>query len=194
MEENRKTKEQKLTVGGFLFYNEKDARLAETEQKKIAYLEARMDYSKPEKIMQVYEKALEDRIFTTPVGLIYLKNIQDFLMEQEQIDHAAISPVPLFHTYDRELREQQQPARNRVQPAAGGKKKASPLPLSIILNVLLVLAVIAMFVITLQSDQPNILNYERTLKDRYASWEQELTQREETVREKEREWKIDFEK
>ena len=57
--------------------------------------------------------------------------------------------------------------------------------MSIILNLLLVAAVIAMFVITLKSDHPNILNYERTLQDRYASWEQELTEREAVLREKE---------
>ena len=47
------------------------------------------------------------------------------------------------------------------------------------------------FVITLNSDQPNILNYERNLQNKYASWEQELTQREQTVREKERELHIE---
>lgn len=194
MDENQITKEPEHTVGGFLFYNEKDAKLAETERKKVAYLEARMDYSSPEKILQVYQKAVEDRIFMTPVGLFYLKTVRDFLMEQEEIDPASISPIPLFHTYDKELRQRQQPVRNRIQPPASGEKKSSALPVSLILNILLVIAVIAMFVITLQSDNPNVLNYERTLTNRYASWEQELTQREQTVREKERELHIDLQK
>lgn len=56
---------------------------------------------------------------------------------------------------------------------------------SVILNVLLVLAVIAMFVIALYADQPNILNYERAITDKYAAWEQELTEREQAVKEKE---------
>ena len=55
-----------------------------------------------------------------------------------------------------------------------------------ILNVFLVLLVIAMFAITLTGKNPNILNYERALTDQYAGWEQELTEREAAVREKER--------
>ena len=59
-----------------------------------------------------------------------------------------------------------------------------------ILNVMLALAIVAMFVISFVSDQPNILNYERAITDKYASWEQELNQREQTIRDKERELKL----
>ena len=65
--------------------------------------------------------------------------------------------------------------------------------MSVLLNVLLVLAIAAMFMITLRSDNPNVLNYERALTDKYASWEQELTERERAVREKELELQIENE-
>lgn len=74
-------------------------------------------------------------------------------------------------------------------PEDGGKKVG--LCLSVIMNIVMLVAIIAMFVITLNSDQPNILNYERNLQNKYASWEQELTRREQTVREKERELHIE---
>ena len=193
MEEKQMQTEEKRTTGGFLFYNQKDAALAETEQKKIAYLEARMDYSDPERILQIYEKAVKERIFTTPIGIIYLKEIQDFLMKQPRIDKAAVSPIPLFHTYDAELRKKQEPARKRIKPSAKKQKWKAAFPISIILNLILAAAVVAMFVITLQSDNPNVLNYEKALINQYASWEQELTEREQAVREKERELKIETE-
>ena len=44
-----------------------------------------------------------------------------------------------------------------------------------------------MFVITMKSDNPNILNYKKQILNEYASWEQELTERENRVREKEQE-------
>ena len=44
-----------------------------------------------------------------------------------------------------------------------------------------------MFVITLTGNNPTILNYEQKLQNKYAGWEQELTERENAVREKERE-------
>ena len=69
-------------------------------------------------------------------------------------------------------------------------KEKERFTLSVILNVMLALAIVAMFVISFVSDQPNILNYERAITDKYASWEQELNQREQTIRDKERELKL----
>ena len=63
--------------------------------------------------------------------------------------------------------------------------------ISVILNVLLVLAIIAMFTITLKSDNPNVLNYEKAITNKYAAWEQELTEREQRIREKEKELRIE---
>lgn len=54
-----------------------------------------------------------------------------------------------------------------------------------IVNILLVILVVAMFCITLNSNNPNILNYKRKILNEYASWEQDLTERENAIREKE---------
>ena len=62
--------------------------------------------------------------------------------------------------------------------------------ISLIANIVLVIAVAAMFGIAMKSDNPNILNYETQLVNRYASWEQELTEREKVIREKEKELNI----
>ena len=66
----------------------------------------------------------------------------------------------------------------------------SKLRKSVLLNIVLVLLVIAMFAITMTGKTENILNYEKAVTDRYASWEQDLTEREAAVREKERELRI----
>jgi len=62
---------------------------------------------------------------------------------------------------------------------------------SIILNVVLVLAVGFMFYIAYTSEHPNVLNYKRNLVNKYAQWEQELSEREKEIREKERNLMID---
>lgn len=172
---------------GFSFYAQKDAQAAELESRKIAYLESKMDYNQPESILRVYEKAIQDRVFKSPVGLVYLKGLQDYLLQQPLPEGTRIPPVPPYMTYVSEARENGSPARRRVQAPVKKEKKSSALPVSIILNILLVLAIMAMFVITLNAERPNILNYERVITDRYAAWEQELTQREQEIRQKERE-------
>ena len=180
-------------VGGYLFFTEKDAELARAEEQKIAYLEAHMDYNAPESIRYIYEKAIHDRLFKTPVGLQYLKHLQEFLMEHSEDGEEKLIPIPLYVTFDNGLRENVKPVKQRVAAAGGDRaeKGKAALFVSVVSNILLVAAMIAMFYISFKSDQPNIMNYERALRDKYASWEQELIQREQTVRQRELELKLD---
>ena len=185
------SEQQDRSVGGYLFFTEKDAKLASAERKKIEYLEARIDYSRPVSILSVYQNAIQERIFRTPVGFQYLKGLRDFLLEQPDITTQNLPDIPLYCTFSGDIREKSQPARNRIKPAKDkAEKNRSGFMLSVLLNILLVLAIAAMFMITLRSDNPNVLNYERVLTDKYASWEQELTEREQAVREKELELQI----
>lgn len=187
-----KTDEKTRLVGGYLFFTEKDAKLARAEEHKIKYLEAHIDYNSPESIKYIYEKAIHDRLFKTPVGLKYLKHLQEFLLEQPDLEPDSIMAVPLYITFDGELREHTKPAKQRVSPSPkrDAEKNRPAFFISVILNVMLVSAIIAMFAISFKSEQPNIFNYERALIDKYAEWEQELTEREQTVREKEMELRI----
>ncbi len=182
-----------LSVGGYLFYTEKDAQLARAEEQKIEYLESRIDYSSPEGIRFIYEQTIRERLFKTPVGLRYLRKLRDYLLAQPTIDPESVMDIPLYMTFDGELREHASPARTRVIPSR--KKDVDQekvkFRLSVILNVLLAAAIAAMFYISFVSEQPNIINYERAITDKYASWEQDLAQREQVIREKERELHIE---
>lgn len=179
--------EEKRIAGGFLFLTEKEAKLAEVERKKIAYLESKIDYSKPEDILYIYDKTVKENVFSTPVGMIYLKQLQEFLLNQEGIDPASVAAIPLNHTYQEYGKAQSAKERMQEKHEQEMGAKKSQLAVSVILNMLLVVAMIAMFVISLNSDSPNIINYKRVITDQYATWEQELTERENAVREKERE-------
>lgn len=195
MEETRdKTEATRNTreAEGFFFYTEKDAALAVEERKRIDYLEKKMDYNKPEMILKVYDKIINDRLFETPVGLLYLQRMRKNLLEQPEIDPAQVRSIPLYMPFHPEKVEHS-PIKPRIQPSKQKPKQAQALPISIILNIALVIAVILMFVIALRTDEPNILNYERALTDRYAGWEQELTQREQAVRDKELELELESE-
>lgn len=174
---------------GFSFYTEKDAALAETEQRKVEYLKSRLDYNNAESILRIYKKAIAERIFKSPVGLFFLREMQQYLLRQPGIDPVEVDAIPLYVSFEGEFREQSNPARSRVRPAQNsGPKKSPALRISVIANIGLAAAVIAMFAIALGASEPNILNYERVLTDRYASWEQELTEREQAIRERELEW------
>lgn len=181
----RKMAENEWIAEGFSFRNMQDAQLAQKEKKKIEYLEAHMDYSNPESIITVYKKAINDRVFRTPVGILYLKHLQEFLQREKSIEE-EIPSIPLYLTYEVTLRDRPLSNRRQTESFQPKQKKSIALPISIILNIGLVIAVIAMFAIALKSEHPNIINYKSNLINQYASWEQELKQRESVIREKER--------
>ncbi len=180
--------ENTLSVGGFLFQNETDASLARIEIQKIEYIEARMDYSNSESIRYVYEKAIQEKLFRTPIGMCYLKQLRDYLLSQPGISPEMLSEITLDAVFD-EVKVRRKKEKSAAQVAREEKAK-SRFAISVVLNVLLICAIIAMFTISFNSANPNIFNYEQALLDKYATWEQELTQREQNVRERERELKL----
>ena len=56
---------QNLTVGGYHFRTKEDAVLAKIEQQKIEYIEQRLHYDRPESVLAVYQKAIENRYCNT---------------------------------------------------------------------------------------------------------------------------------
>ena len=61
---------------------------------------------------------------------------------------------------------------------------------SLLLNLVMALMIVVMYIIVIKSDTPNMINYENAITNKYASWEQELTERESKVRQRENEMGI----
>lgn len=173
-----------LEVDGFLFSNMEDAELALKEKKQVEYLKTHMDLSASKNMLMVYEKANKEHLFRTPIGISYLQELRNQLLKAG-VGEENLSSICLYANFEPRLRTRTEPARQRsVQSKKEELKKK--FHISILLNVLLAAAVIAMFWMAVKSNQPNILNYEKALQNRYAAWEQELTERENVIREKER--------
>lgn len=181
-----------LIVGGYHFKTKEDAALAKLEQQKIEYIEKRLNYDRPESVLAVYEKAIENQTFQTPVGIKYLEKLHQYLEENEAIE-TAIQAIPLSTNFSRKVREQAAPARNRIKTDKKRDKLKERFRISLWVNIILLLMVAAMFYITLHSDSPNILNYEKAITNKYASWEQELREREKQIREREKNYEAENE-
>ncbi len=181
------TNKDELIVGGFHFCSEEDADLARLELEKIKALESRMDYHDVETVVSVYNRAVMNRTFQTPVGHQYLLGVKDYLLKTGAATEKELRAIPLQVHFSGRT----QSARTQKTESAGAKKAPAssntPLGISVAVNVILVILVGAMFLITLYGENPNILNYKSRIIDEYASWEQELQDREREIRERERE-------
>ena len=180
--------ETDLTVEGYKFNSLSDAAAAKEEVKRIAYIEAHLNYKDPESVLTIYNKVISNRIFVTPIGYDFMKKIQKFLLESENLDKSKISALPLSNMY---TLEKNSGTAAEPRPKVIPKKKRDDLKdklfISIGLNVILIVAIIAIFVVLRTASNPNIINYKTVLENRYAEWETELTERERIVRQKEQE-------
>ncbi len=176
-------------VNGFQFGSDKDAKQAKSEMLKIQKLEEKMDYQNPQMVLMVYKKAIENRIFKTPVGYEYLMELQKNIKKNSRLQE-EVPPIPVNQVYN--LRDSTAPVIERVKGTQKPKKPKKEKQeffsrtTSIWVNVILAVLVAAMFIISTTGSRPTVLNYEKALQDQYASWEQELEQRESELRERER--------
>lgn len=174
-----------LRIGGYRFGSGEDVEAADEEVRKIAYFKEKTKGKSPQMLLALYDRLLDEKVFKTPVGWEYLRELQERLKEAG-IPGDEIRPISFYVNFSYKTGEELDRAltRQRIRPA---KKKVNvnALQISVCINILLAALVLAMFVITLKSDNPNILNYRQAVTNEYASWEQELTERENKVRERE---------
>ena len=182
-----------LLVEGYRFGSYQDAGLAEEEARKAAYFREKTVGRSGRNLLTVYDRMLDEKVFQTPIGWEYLKEMQEIL-RTAGIPEDMIRPIPLYMTFSHVTGEEldKSEVRQRIRPARP-KKKADRFRISLVVNIFLAILVFAMFAITMNSDNPNILNYKQNITNQYASWDQELTEREKAVKEKERELQIEAE-
>lgn len=172
-------------VGGYDFLSELDAQKASLDLSKIKVLEERVKASRPKDIKAVYEKAIENKIFKSPIGWEYLARLRDRLYASGFSEEELI-PIPIPVSLTRHSAFENLSVQQRIRPVTKNNKAEFKRLFPYILNIFLLIIVIAMFIIASTSDSDNILNYKRNVTNRFSSWEQDLTQREKVIREKEK--------
>lgn len=194
---------QVYMVGGIAFADPEQAKLAQQEQKRIELLQQKLDYNNVAAVAAVYSKAQQGQIFKTAIGISYMLQLRDFLL-QNGYEEGGIPPLILPETSQQLKSEEQmltaQEERIRQRENVWKKRmdaqKEKELGLRrklqscfLIIGVLVVM-VIALFVISQTSNNLNILNYKTKLNNEYSTWEQQLKEREAVIREKEKELQI----
>lgn len=165
-------------VKDFLFSNTQDVLMAQEELEKIEKLEPKIGQADIELLYKLYNKSIEKRTFQTPVGHEFMLKVKRIL-DNNPNTPGEVVPIPLYTTFDLTTRREQEAIEKRQQFMAKKKQDdGKKLKTSIIINVILGIMIIVMFYIATTGKNPNILNYENALINKYAEWEQELRDRE----------------
>ena len=185
-----------IEMAGFLFRDEEEAKQAKKERDGIKFVRSQIDMKQPEKVLQTYKKLIEQGYFQTVVGYCYLKELQEYLVTLPSIATEDIPSIPVKSRDVEEMirkerakgREQQKQLETKIKNIKKEQKtrgRDSKMKFSLVFNVILLLCVLGMFLVSMTSEHPTIINYESRILDRYSEWDQELSEREQAVKEKE---------
>ena len=176
-------------IDGFAFADDADVSLASAEIEKIRYIAGKMNMDNPRGVLAVYDKLITSGIFVTPVGYEYLRTLQSYLYKCKDIPDDAVKEIPVPISYTRALNlrsEEREEKMNRQREARTLRKTfRNEYKISLIVNIILIIMVIAMFIITLKAENPNMINYRTAILNQYSEWEQELNEREAEIKQKE---------
>ena len=180
--------ENRFVVDQYLFETEEEYELALSEKKKIQYIDENTDYRAVENIALLYKRIIETNMFQTPIGYVYLERLREFLVRSgAKTDNLPAIPVKkkITSTGGKELFHENRELKRELE------KKKHITAIMVTVCVGLIIMVVALFAVAFTSKHPNIINYENVILDKYSSWEQELTERENAIREKELSMKVD---
>lgn len=185
---SEKKTQKVITVDGFTFVNEEEAKQAGKEADGVKYIKDKTDMDNPEMVLHIYNKMIQQKLFETAVGYSYLKDLQEYLRSIPFIRKEDVLPIPVQHP----SLEQSIRSAKRVEPPrktqtvvkhADYKKRYR---VTRALSIILTICIVAMFAITATTNNTTILNYENELINKYEAWEQELSEREAAVEARER--------
>ncbi len=172
---------RKNQVGDYLFQNTLDAQLAAKEYDKVARLEEKMADADIELLYKLYNKSIEKKAFRTPIGYDFMRNLKCVLEENPETP-GEVLPVPLQSEFFAVSKDEQSEKKPDVKTASVNTKKTL-LGWSLFTNIVLIVLVLLMFWVVTTGDHPNVINYENAVIDKYSKWEQELTERENILKE-----------
>lgn len=198
-------------VGGYAFYDEEEYKKALNEQQGIVYLQKNTNFDDVQSVLTIYRQLIEKNLFSTPVGYDFLAQLYHILYENKELKNATIPPVPLYLGDAKPIQNgvaavDSQKTKLRLSRMEGEtdfqmrqlKKKCKRLQKLVVhmgvAIVSLMIAGVLLVLIFSNSKNLNILNYENRLLTKYATWEQELNDRENQLREEQRELDIEKEK
>ena len=172
-------------VEGFLFEDEDLANEARKEADGIRYVNSRMDFENPSRVLGVYQKMVKNRMFQTEVGFTYLKQIQDYLRNSEEIDKVEILAIPVTGRI-----EVKETAERTREVDAKIRQHNKFLFASVAGNFIMLVAILVMMIIAASADSTTIINYENKLLDQYTYWQTELDEREAQLNAREKELEL----
>lgn len=187
-------------IDGFLFEDEATAELAKNELEGIRFIKERTALDNAEVVLKLYNKLLEQKLFVTPVGIRFMVELQNVLLNSTFVAREEILPIEVSsmvlnkeltsgetETTKKGLVANVKKAAKKVDDKVEGNYK-KPFYVALFFAIVFAVSVMGMFVITkVSANNINIINYRNEILNEYSTWEQELQEKEAELKAREAE-------
>lgn len=172
---------ERYVIQGYEFASKEEAMEAKKEVAAVTVLSKKVEAGTPKDALKIYERLLKQQLFHTPIGIDYLKNLKQYLVDNKVIlDTTTEGLNRKIEQLTADLEHEQKKSKQQIA------RLKELLNSSLLFSLVLAIIIVVMIVISSTSDNPTILNYEQKVQDRYAGWEQELASKEAALKELER--------
>lgn len=175
--------ENQLRVGGYEFATLREAEEAKKELRNIQALKGKIDFNKKKDVLAIYRRLVDKKAFRTAVGLQFMGEFRDYLVDNMNCKEEDIPYIQAPSSNGR-FREEQERVELLQTDNEGLQKKNRYMRIAIVAFVIIILG---MFAIAAWNPNVGYINTENKILNRYASWEEELTNREKQIQQKEKE-------
>lgn len=170
-------------VGKFEFGTLDEANEAQKEYQAIEYITKQLDVNNLSAVKSVYDQLQKQNMFHTSIGLAFMKKMEAQIVK---LENASVE-----NDFPEEVSEKSR-TNGKVKPKKIEKELKKYKTLTSIFRITtiaLLLMVIGMFYVASTINSPNILNYKEQITNEYASWAQELSDKESALNKRENELK-----
>lgn len=167
--------DKKFTFMGHTFEDEKQLLLAKKEAEAIEYLRAKTDFNNGEMLIRLYHRIIDNKMMETEIGVDFLVEIRKRIIEMGIMKEEQLKDIPEL----KKRKAKKKAAEKKSMELLLIEKVKRQNAVLVVVCLFLSALVIGMFVILLTGKRsPLAIRYEEELVNKYASWAQDLTQRE----------------
>lgn len=180
-------------VHGFYFDNDKDYQLALKDEEMLKYLWKRIEASDKRTVYELYCKLLESNKCSTVVGMAYIKEIYNYIIQNGYATEDEMPPIEGFTVeklhraggYSQAQMHRIKMAMEKNLETRVEKYKNNISRLKITVGVLIILVVTLFSLGFMNNDGSNYVSARENVIDEYSKWESELTVKEKELKERE---------
>lgn len=174
----------KKIVDGYIFKSVRDAERAQREYENVQDIKKKINIDNNDEVYRLYVRLVEKKYFRTPVGIGFLHEMREYLLERG-ID-AELIPVPVpgitvvrQNGADLLYQEKYEKLKDDNEKLNIMKKKL------MIAVAALTVIVIGMIFIVITNKNLGYFNAEEKVLDKYSAWQERLESWEEELMERE---------